>query len=87
MSPIQRLLDMPGGLEKMASAMTQPIRCGGSGYGAQGRYLIRGGVPYYGPESDYHDPADTIDLNRRHGFTSPCEVYLEMQKTRRGLQP
>lgn len=72
------LLATEEGRRKLAESMTQPIRCGGYGRGRQGAYLIRGGVPYYGPVEDYHVVAHTFDLNRIHGFESPCEVYKRM---------
>ena len=75
-------LSTPEGRAELAATMRVPIRCGGSGYGRQGRYLIRGGVPYYGPVESYHEPVGTHELNSRHGFVSPCEVYRAMQQKR-----
>jgi len=72
---LKDLLATPEGRAKLAASMSVPVRCGGCGYGKQGRYLIRGGIPYYGPVEDYHVVAHTFDLNRIHGFESPCEVY------------
>ena len=76
----RELLSTPEGRAELTAAMRIPIRCGGCGYGEQGRYLLRGGVPFYGPLNSYHEPVDTHELNHRHGFTSPCEVYQAMQR-------
>ena len=83
---ITELLSTPEGRDKLVASMSIPIRCGGSGYGKQGRYLIRGGVPYYGPTDDYHSPLKTQELNHKHGFESPCEVYERMTEIYRARE-